>query len=127
MVNVMLGLLAEKSSTQPDVDAVQAPIVIDTSVLLALIVAATVAVQVTPPTQVAPSNITASPDAGIAAPVAPPVVNDHIPVLELSQVHVTVQTANLFTASAADGNANSVSSAAILRKCFMGMLTVPRK
>ena len=84
---------------QPVVVAVQASILSDKIVKLVF----TVIVHVTPPTHVAASRITASPDPGTDAPVAPPVVVDHIAVLDASQVQAAVQTAKRLAASAADG------------------------
>jgi len=93
---VTLLLLALKSRMQPVVDAVQAPMVSDRIVGLVF----TVMVHVVPPTQVAPSNITASADPGTEAPVAPPVVVDHIAVLTPSHVQFVAHTAKRLAASA---------------------------
>jgi hypothetical protein len=85
---------------QPVVDAVHAPMV---NVATEIVPANVVMVQVVPPTQVAASRITSSEDVGADAPVAPPLDVDHIAVDELFHVHVVVQTANLFAASATCG------------------------
>jgi hypothetical protein len=93
---VQLLLLTELSNTQPLVDAVHAPPVIELTDMFALIVM----VHVTPPTHVFASRVTSSDDPGAEAPVVPPDVVDHIVVLELSHVHAAVHTANRATASA---------------------------
>jgi hypothetical protein len=85
---VMLLLFTLKSTIHPVVDAVHAPIVIDVTFTVVL----TVIVHVTPPTHVAASKVTVSPDPGTDAPVAPPLEADHIAVLDPSQVHAAVQT-----------------------------------
>src|SRR5258708_7897022 len=95
-VSATLLLLTLKSRIQPVVVAVQAPIVSERIVKLVF----TVVVQVVPPTQVAASKITASAAPGTEAPVAPPVLVDHIAVDEPSHVQVVVQTANRFAALA---------------------------
>lgn len=114
-VSVMLLLLALKSRTHPAVAALHAPIVKETIVGLVL----TVMVQVTPPTQVAASNVTVSALPGTEAPVAPPVVADHMAVLEPSQVHVTVQTAKREAASAQVPPSRSASATIRYRSMFI--------
>jgi hypothetical protein len=85
---------------QPAVDAVQADIVRESIVMVPENV---VIVQVVPPTHVAASSVTVSPATGADAPVAPPLVVDHIAVEVLSQVQVVVQTANRAAAWATSG------------------------
>ena len=118
-LSVTLLLFALKSRTHPLVEAVQAPIVIEDTVTVVF----TVIVQVVPPTQVAASSVTSSAELGTEAPVAPPLVADHIAVLDASQVQVVAHIANRAAASAENENAqNASSSAAILKKCFMTYL-----
>lgn len=112
-----LLLLTLKSKMHPVVDAVHAPAVMLLTARLAL----TVIVHVVPPTQVAASRVTSSAELGADAPVAPPDVADHIAVLELSHVHVVVQTAKRAAASACvtqssaqRRNATRSASAAVL-------------
>lgn len=119
-LRVML-LLALLSMTHPVVAAVQAPQV--NCCIVGLVAAAIVIVQVTPPTQVAPSNITASPEPGTDAPVAPPVDVDHIAVLELSHVHVTVHTPNRLAASAGFASASPIRAIATALFSHMGHLS----
>ena len=104
--SVMLGLLTLKSKMHPVVEAVQAPAVRLPKVV-PLIVESTVIVQVTPPTQVAPSKIATSLAPGTEAPGAPPVVVDHIAVDVLSQVQAVVQIAKRLAASAKSGAKNT--------------------
>ena len=92
---------------QPVVDAVQAPNVSEVTLTVVL----TVVVQVTPPTQVAPSKVTVSAEPGTDAPVVPPDDVDHIVVLEASQVQVTEQTANRAAALALAGSKHSIIAA----------------
>lgn len=87
--NVGLLLFVANCITQPEVEAVHAPVLSEDMLKLVF----TVIVHVVPPTQVAASNVTSSPTPGTDAPVAPPDVVDHIAVLEPSQVHVVVHTA----------------------------------
>jgi hypothetical protein len=91
-----LLLLTLKSIIHPVVLAVHAPAVRE--VILAFVL--TVVVQVVPPTQVAASKVTVSPEPGTDAPVAPPDEADHMAVLEPSHVQVVVQTAKREAASA---------------------------
>lgn len=101
--SVTLLLLMEKSRMQPVVEAVHALIVMEITVTFVL----TVMVHVVPPTQVLASKITVSTLLGTDAPVAPPVVVDHIAVLDPSHVHVVEQMPKRFAASAGVKQANS--------------------
>lgn len=112
-------LLALRSRTQPVVDAVHADIVRLTILKFVF----TVIVHVVPPTQVFASSVTESAEPGTDAPVAPPLVADHIAVLEPSHVHVVAQIAKRAAASAGfDMSENS--KAARLKKYLF--ITAPR-
>lgn len=100
-------LLTLKSRIQPVVAAVHAPIVNEVIAKFA----ATVIVQVTPPTQVAASSVTRSPATGADWPGAPPDDADHIAVEELSQVQVAVHTAKREAALALPMSANRIPRA----------------
>ena len=99
-----LVLLALASSMHPVVDAVHALIV---SVRTLMVPEKVVMVQVVPPTQVAASRVRSSEEVGAEAPVAPPLVVDHIAVEVLSQVQVVEQTANRAAACARSGARNA--------------------
>lgn len=117
---VGLLLLTLKSRIHPAVVPVQ-PKVIERTVKLVL----TVIVQVVPPTQVAASKITASTPDGTDAPVAPPVVVDHMAVLAASQVQVVVHTANRLAAWAAQGRSRVRNSMSAARRFMLPSPTKP--
>ena len=81
----------------------------------------TVIVQVTPPTQVAPSNIAVSLEPGTDAPGAPPVVVLHIAVEALSQVQAAVQMAKRLAATA--GSRSPIRSNKLIRIRFIAAPT----
>lgn len=99
-----LLLLTLQSKIQPVVDAVHAPIVIDCHV--GLYPEPIVAVQVVPPTHVAPSRTTASLEPGTLAPV-PPVVVPQIVVSLAVMVQVVLHVRKRLAASASAQNSRS--------------------
>jgi hypothetical protein len=101
---------------QPVVDAVHAPHATDNAEIVPEKV---VMVQVVPPTQVDALIVTSSLAVGAEAPVAPPLVVDHIAVDVLSQIQVVVQTANRAAADASSGARNASARRKRPKSLFM--------